>query len=297
MSEPFTPYISRQQAEAVEAEFAAALQQPGAFPVVFHLWGIGGVGKTTLIRRLKERHREQADFTEISFRSENIIQSPIELMAKLYEQLPKLPHPFQRDVSEAFKGDPFASLHEKYQSALLQLSNQPLPGKKAIEADQKNAVQQLLKGATTIGLPIATQGAIDPATAGIAAEAAMGLATTGLSVFDLVAQHPATQKDKQLRNLMLKPLPELTQAFVESLRLRAGKRPLVLVLDTYEKAPSIVDSWLCNLLFGASRVAFPANSLVNCRTLSTYRSKRNLAQIAARLPTSERSQWTATGTV
>ena len=238
-------YISRLQAEAVERDFAEALQQPDSAPVVFHLWGIGGVGKTTLIKRLKKQHKPQADFAEISF--QNFNQTPIELMAKLYEQLPKLPNPLQRDLSAVFKADPFSSLHEKYKQTLDQLETQPLPGRNAVDSDQKNAVQ-LLKNAATFWLPILTQGIVDRAMAGAVAETVGQAATTVLSVRDLLVQHSATQKDKELRDLMLEPLPKLTQAFMEGLRQRAAKCPVVLVLDTYEKAPSTVDSWLCGLL-------------------------------------------------
>ena len=38
------PYISRKPAEDLEAAFAKALEQPANNPVLFHIWGIGGVG-------------------------------------------------------------------------------------------------------------------------------------------------------------------------------------------------------------------------------------------------------------
>jgi signal recognition particle GTPase len=63
---PF-PYISRQSAENLETAFAKALENPATNPIVFHVWGIGGVGKTTLTGKLKENYSKKADFVEISF--------------------------------------------------------------------------------------------------------------------------------------------------------------------------------------------------------------------------------------
>jgi hypothetical protein len=60
---------------------------------------------------------------------------------------------------------------------------------------------------------------------------------------ELLLKHEAT-KDAEVRELMLDPLPKLTQAFVESLVNHAHKTPVVLVLDTYEKASVDFDTWL-----------------------------------------------------
>ena len=48
--------------------------------------------------------------------------------------------------------------------------------------------------------------------------------------------------------LILEPLPQLTQAFVKSLIHKAKKRPVVLVLDTYEKASLDIDTWIWQYL-------------------------------------------------
>ncbi|MGB5596800.1 MAG: tetratricopeptide repeat protein, partial [Crocosphaera sp.] len=47
---------------------------------------------------------------------------------------------------------------------------------------------------------------------------------------------------------MLEPLPKLTEAFLESLKLR--KKPVVLVFDTYEKVSPDIDGWLWKYLIG-----------------------------------------------
>ncbi|HAG83916.1 MAG TPA: hypothetical protein DCL61_22895, partial [Cyanobacteria bacterium UBA12227] len=58
-------YISRQQAESFLAEFANSLNQPSSSPILFQVWGIGGVGKSTLLNKLQELHKDQADFAKV----------------------------------------------------------------------------------------------------------------------------------------------------------------------------------------------------------------------------------------
>ncbi|NET60552.1 MAG: hypothetical protein F6K47_31775 [Symploca sp. SIO2E6] len=60
-------YIWRQAAENFLAEFAKALHQPESQPLLFQVWGIGGVGKSTLLRKLQEIHQQQVDLAEVSF--------------------------------------------------------------------------------------------------------------------------------------------------------------------------------------------------------------------------------------
>jgi adenylate kinase len=51
---------------------------------VFHVWGIGGVGKSTLTDKLREQHATQADFAAVSFGMTEGIDDPIALMVELY---------------------------------------------------------------------------------------------------------------------------------------------------------------------------------------------------------------------
>jgi hypothetical protein len=167
-------------------------------------------------------------------------------MEKLYEQLSEPPKfILMRDLLPS--SDPFKEKLKKYREALQQLENQPLPGRKAVETDQLNAVEQLVKGTATFALPIVTQGRFGPAAAEDVADAAIATATTVLRLRDELI-NSVREKDEELQNLILKPLPELTKAFVEGLSQWAEKCPVVVILDTYEKAPSFVDTWLCNVL-------------------------------------------------
>jgi signal recognition particle GTPase len=54
------PHIIRQKEESLLNEVTAALQTPEEFPLLFHVWGIGGVGKSTCLGKLEEKCSEQA---------------------------------------------------------------------------------------------------------------------------------------------------------------------------------------------------------------------------------------------
>ncbi|OYQ67637.1 hypothetical protein B9G53_00845 [Pseudanabaena sp. SR411] len=72
----------------------------------------------------------------------------------------------------------------------------------------------------------------------------------------VLQQHRATKKNKELQALMLEPIPKLTKAFAEALVLRSQqtKKTVVLVLDTYEKVPSDLDRWLWQSLLANTQL-------------------------------------------
>jgi len=47
-------YISRPGAEAFLKEIENAVQDPAQSAVLFQIWGMGGVGKTTLLRKVQK---------------------------------------------------------------------------------------------------------------------------------------------------------------------------------------------------------------------------------------------------
>jgi signal recognition particle GTPase len=101
------PYISRKPAEDIENALSQGLETPNASPVAFHVWGVGGVGKTTLRGKLKEDYTNKADFTEISFGETQNIANPIEILHTFYENLPPIPL-LQKDI---INKDPFKELY------------------------------------------------------------------------------------------------------------------------------------------------------------------------------------------
>ncbi len=171
-------YISRKPAQDFRARFAKALEQPESQPLLFNVYGFGGVGKTTLMKKLKETHQQHAGFTEVSFGITPDIETPIKLMNKLYEELPKPTNLLKRDVLDLRpsdfvpKPDPFTSLYDQYQQTVYKLKTQPVRGK-SVDAQQQTTVRDwfelggytLLAAATIpvvpeVGLPIAFDGMV-----------------------------------------------------------------------------------------------------------------------------------------
>ena len=250
------PYISRQAAEDLQNSFAKALAEPASYPVMFYIWGIGGVGKSTLKRRLGETYRQQADFTEVSFGLTEGINTPIELMAKLHAQLPPLAF-WQRDL---LAKDPFQALYDEYQQIANQLQTQPIDGKKSVDKEQIDQVKSLLKaGASALGDLMPMSGLSKPVletTATTTVDIAGMLLTEKDRWQQVLQQHRATKKNKELQALMLEPIPKLTKAFAEALVLRSQKtkKTVVLVLDTYEKVSLDLDRWLWQSLLANTQL-------------------------------------------
>ncbi|MGK7928002.1 MAG: tetratricopeptide repeat protein [Spirulina sp.] len=245
-------YISRKCAEELQAAFASALNNPENSPTLFQIWGVGGVGKTTLKDKLRRECSKQADFAEESFNFISMgldveISDPISLMNQLYKQLePKF---WQRDLLQG--KDPFLSLYKLYYQTIHQLESQPLPNKPKVTEEQTNLVKGLLRNGVRVaglfgGIPEEVSSTVAEKAGDRIVEGAKMMLNEADRWKDFLEQHRATKQKRDLQELMLKPLPKLTEAFVTGLQGR--KRPVVLVLDTYEQAPPEIDTWLLYLL-------------------------------------------------
>ncbi|MEH2273541.1 MAG: NB-ARC domain-containing protein [Nostoc sp.] len=88
MTTPTPYYISRKQAHDFLAKFAKALVvSPESNPLLFQVYGFGGVGKTTLLKQVKQTRELQADFAEVSFGRTPGIETPLKLMEKIDQQI------------------------------------------------------------------------------------------------------------------------------------------------------------------------------------------------------------------
>ncbi|HIK03984.1 MAG TPA: hypothetical protein IGS40_04615 [Trichormus sp. M33_DOE_039] len=253
------PYIYRQQAKDFLAKFAKALESPESNPLLFQVYGFGGVGKTTLTKKLKEMHESQVDFADVSFGLTPGIETPLKLMEKLYELLPKPTGLLRREILP--KPDPFTSLYEQYHKTFYKLKTEPAQGK-SVDIEQQNTVKDWLELGT--GTLLATGAAYlgDAGTAlslgldtvvkagGMLSDAPQAIKSSKEWMQELLQQHPATKNDKELQELMLEPIPKLTHAFAQGLIEKSHKHnhPIVLILDTYEKAPPNIDTWLWQYL-------------------------------------------------
>lgn len=247
------PYVSRPEAEAFLAALETALKAPAEHPVVFHVYGIGGVGKSTLTRKVKEAHQDRAKLAEVSFGLTEGIDQPIPLMAKLYEQIVG---------KDAWNRDPFWDKYDLYFETVHQLETQPASGRGTVDSQQVGQVKQLLQLGVEWLLPEPGKKVITPERVGRVVDATVAGLSLNDSVQQLLNQHRATRRNRELQTLMLEPLYQLTQAFAAGLSQQAQQQPVILVLDTYEKAPSTVDNWLCRTLLGNTDIATRGTCLV-----------------------------------
>jgi len=262
------PYISRLQTEEFLLKAAQAVQQPATHPVVLQIYGIGGVGKSTLLARLKE-NQKQTQVVKVSFGETEEIDDPIQLMKKLHGDLEKqypTPKGLRKDVRDILtKPDPFSKLYEQFWDTSHQLQTQSVDGK-AVSDEQLELVKRLLReGVSGVGQFVLPE--IASKTLGKAAELSVDTAKLVLSEKDrLLQRHPATKAKRELQELIEQPIPKLTQAFTESLILRSKKCPIILILDTYEKAQPDIDRWLWrSLLCNTELQPYPIRLVVASR--------------------------------
>ena len=260
MALPDSLYIARPAANSFLENLDTAFRAPAQQPIVFHAWGLGGVGKTTLLERAQLAHQqrctipEQITIAEVKFDDTANAGTPLGVIKVLHSQL-------SSTVGDPQK-DPFSLLERSYTNTLETLKTRAEDGSdqasdKQIEIVKKYS-QLALQGASLMfaaGNPVGTAIAV-------AAPHIGELGELGASILDdargLLNRHQATRSDEELKALMLNPLLELTKAFVKSLEAKAKVQPLLLVLDFYEKVPVEVDRWLCGTLLGnTSLQAYP----------------------------------------
>lgn len=115
-------YIERQEAKRLLGKFADAIKQPNGQPLLFNICGIGGVGKTTLLGRLKDAHVNEVDFLEVCFaKNKDSIETPLKLMRKLHQQA------IDRFGGQAIP-DSFTQQEGRFENTLFELSRISIDG-------------------------------------------------------------------------------------------------------------------------------------------------------------------------
>ncbi len=254
-------HIARPEETNLIERITKAIAQPEACPMMFYVWGIGGVGKSTILNRtqekLEELYKNKVHFTKFSFAT--FTETPLDVMVKLHKDLPQLGL-LKKDLLN--NSAPFAEKHKTYKETLHALQSQPIDKEETVSKEQIDLAKHVAKLAINVGgwavSTATTMGITTPLSALTSSmtstaisggvDTAVDGAVTALSLKDnLLAKHRATQK-AEVQELMLEPLPKLTQAFVETLVNHAKQVPIVLILDTYEKASPDVDRWLREML-------------------------------------------------
>jgi hypothetical protein len=245
------PHIVRKQETELLSDIKKALGEPEKSPLMFYTWGMGGVGKSTLLEKIQEKlenhYGDEIIFTKLSFGATD--DTPLRVMEWLNGSLPK-PRFFSFG-----KSDPFTDKYTSYKQTLHVLETSPTEGKETVTADQIELVRKLSKLVVTTGILGSQVASGNPFSLQVASgtkpitdkgvDAVVDGSVTALSLKDeLLLRHQTTKKDKALQELMLEPLLKLTEAFVESLVSRSKKKSIVLILDTFEKASVDIDTWL-----------------------------------------------------
>ncbi|WP_204153833.1 tetratricopeptide repeat protein, partial [Leptolyngbya sp. CCY15150] len=276
MADQASIYISRKPAEDILKGLDAALQHPDQHPIIFHVWGIGGVGKSTLLKKLRQDRQDNATILRFSFgdRPEEP-ETPLMVMEALAKTLGELRGPvWKRDL---FAEDPFPKLWQQYQETRYQLETQPSQGN-SVTSEELRQVKSVLRHGVDLSewlgmpKPVAVAGRV------LADQGVDGV-TAILSVKDelvnLLNSHQATKKNRVLQELMLNPIAKLSDALMTSLQQRSKTSPVVLLLDTYEKAPDEIDSWVRRMLLDVRErlQTHPVRVLIAGRYCITERSE------------------------
>lgn len=240
---PDEHYVERDSAKRLLGQFSASLQQPEKTPLLFNIYGIGGVGKTTLLGRLKEANIDEVDFLEVCFTKTAGIETPLKLMRKLHQQAVD---EFEIETER----DAFKQLDHRFETTLFELRQKNLEGEPNGSEDNKR-IASWFERLVWLG-PTATASNTSKASGdyglGLSNTAAIGENSEDLQewIQHIVRNHPVTKDDLELQALMLNPVSRLTQGFAESLMQssKTRNRPLVVVLDTYEKAQTYLNQWL-----------------------------------------------------
>jgi len=224
-------FVSRDSTKQFLDDFVQAIEQPNSAPLMFYAYGIGGIGKSTLLHELKHelkrRHHGKVKFLEADFNNSRL-SKPIELMKHLHQQL--LIHQPEADL--------FTVRYQQYEETLRRLETEAAAETQTVSAQQSSLVGEYMRVARS---SIVTED-----------ESTFNPLSTRERFEQLLRQHPATQGSTQekmsLRDLMLDPQLNLTQAFAETLIQLSQEMPIVLWLDTYEKAQKDFDEFLGNEL-------------------------------------------------
>ncbi|MBZ4319604.1 ATP-binding protein, partial [Streptomyces huiliensis] len=213
-----------------------------AFHFLFHVHGLAGVGKSSLIRQWEALARRHGLATAMVG---DEVHSAVEAMEAVSAELGRQGHPLkkfdkrvaewrrQRQEAEATRAEPGAEGAE---------------GDPVLTSPSSTLIAQA--GPAGLGLvpglgPVA--GALDPHQLAAATDRAR--TSLGTLLHGARDGHPAPD-----------PTTALTRAFLEDLDQVARGRPgVVLLFDTYERTGPVLDTWVRDMLFTETCGTMPAN--------------------------------------
>jgi hypothetical protein len=180
------------------------------------IYGIGGVGKTTLFGRLKEAHADTADFLEVCFKKndgiETPLKNPLELMRKLNRDLITL-------LGVESNNNLFTQREQQFEQTLHELSRCSIDGE-INNPEEASKIRAWFERSIWLGLTnsVSTSSKSmlsDSFGFGYSAFSTVGNDTENWQewIQQRVRNHPATKDQPKLKALMLEPVSQLTKAF------------------------------------------------------------------------------------
>ena len=201
---------------------------------LFNVWGQGGVGKTTLLRRFEDIAK---NYNGISARIDEAIASIPEVMAAFAKQL--------TDQGQAFPK--FSDRYKVYRQKKKELETDP-EAPQGFSAFMGKTVAQvgLSLGRRVPGADVAIDFMDEKAVVEAAGEWS--------------AYVTRKLKNKDEVQLVNEPEAVLTPLFLEELGEIFG-RQVVLLFDTYERTGEILETWLLDIVAGQRYGELPSNCI------------------------------------
>ena len=248
---PQYPYISRKQAEKFIENIEESLRQPNGNPLLHYAYGIGGIGKSTLLKKIEREYTSSIKCIKVSFDVNSRVDTPITLMKIINQKICD-------DVWTHGK-TPFQKKLEEYQATLHKLENEPVEGESKVSKEQKEWVKQLFRGgAKLIGKVVTSEadgGIISGKTVDPILNPAVDLAVdAGANRIERFKKHQAIKNKPELQELIENPIPQFAKASIETLITSSKQKPILLFLDTYEKASSEFSTFLCQFLLADEKL-------------------------------------------
>ena len=201
---PDERYIERDETKRLLDRFESVLQQPDGQPLLFNICGIGGVGKTTLLGRLREAHTVNVDFLEVYFAKTADIETPLKLMRKVHQQARDL-------VGNETNTDAFTQKEQLFETTLFELSHRSVDGKETSSEDARK-ITSWFERFIWLGTASFASTPNHPKSYGaeFAPSGAIGEDAEGLKewIQQRVRNHPATKDQPELQALMLEPVSQ-----------------------------------------------------------------------------------------
>ncbi|WP_374773792.1 tetratricopeptide repeat protein [Streptomyces sp. NBC_01310] len=239
-------FVGRQAELSIFREIFA--RDPEDAPFLFHVHGIAGVGKTSLVKYWESLAIEHQAMTAYVDDDAN---SALEAMEAISLQFGRHGRPLKAFDRLAAK---YRQQHQKAEAAVAGQTPRV-----SAETEQNSSASTLTTVATHAALALTTN--LVPGLGAVTGEIDRKQAAE--EVERLRKRLGARLRSREDVQLVMQPLQALTPVFLEELAKVARSRPRVVIFfDTYERTAPVLDHWLSEILMGEDYGELPANVVV-----------------------------------